>query len=296
MTCDSGRVSEALVEYERWLFVASIGRPDCCEIFLPNHALRSDRLLGPLNDRVPVPLEPDVREHAGPATVAIEKRMNPHRPVMQPHRLVQKGVLPHFPEDEIFKKSLELHRNLVPITAEVQVCLPEFTGPFTYISKHLTVQPLRPRQMKGRRALGGLRRQVLHHDLANVLGFCLVQLRTGVDVFSLQSRSIDGGFTGLKDPVAHSSLQSLRFEPARSSCVVCSTIDSNSSCQLPDLRARMSPGPLQRASVPSARTACSRSRSRGSTLESIRRPRPRASAMARTLEKLAAAWRPDRMR
>ena len=55
--------------------------------------------------------------------------MNPERPVMEPHSLLQESIPPCFPEDEIVEKSLKLHLDLVPVTAEVKALLAELTSP-----------------------------------------------------------------------------------------------------------------------------------------------------------------------
>src|SRR5271157_4651789 len=93
---------------------------------------------------MPVTLEPDVREHAGPAAVPVEEGVNPDRPVVEPHSLLQESFPPCFPEDEVVEKSLKLHLDLVPITAEVEVLLTELTSPHPDVAEHLLVKPLCP--------------------------------------------------------------------------------------------------------------------------------------------------------
>jgi len=78
---------------------------------------------------MPVTLEPDVREHAGPAAVPVQKRVNPDRPVVKPHSLLHERFPPCFPEDEVIEKSLKLHLDVVPVTAEVKALLAELTSP-----------------------------------------------------------------------------------------------------------------------------------------------------------------------
>ena len=51
---------------------------------------------------------------------------------------------PFFPEAEVVEKGLKLHRDLVPITAEVEILLAEFTGPLPHVPEHLLVKPLCP--------------------------------------------------------------------------------------------------------------------------------------------------------
>ena len=67
--------------------ISIVRRTDRRDVFLAHHALRPDRLLGPLDDPMTVPLQPDVRQHPSPAPVAVQERMDLHRPMMEPDRL-----------------------------------------------------------------------------------------------------------------------------------------------------------------------------------------------------------------
>ncbi len=111
--------------------------------------------------------------------------MNPDCPVMEPGGLFQESVTSFLPEDEVIEKGLNLHLNLVPVTAQVQVLLPKFTGPFPDVAEHLFVKAPYPSQGKRCRATRGLGGKVLHHDLADVLCFGPVQIRPGADSFLL---------------------------------------------------------------------------------------------------------------
>src|SRR3954462_9021567 len=95
---------------------------------------------------MPVAFEPDISEHASPAAVPVWKRVNRDRPVMKPHGLLQERIPLCLPEVEVVEKGLKLHRNLMPVTAESEVFLAEFTSPLPDLAEHLLVKPLCPEE------------------------------------------------------------------------------------------------------------------------------------------------------
>ena len=72
--------------------ITVVRRTDRRDVFLAHHAPRPDRLLGPLDDPMSVPLQPDVRQHPGPAPVAVQERMDLHRPMMESDRLGREAL------------------------------------------------------------------------------------------------------------------------------------------------------------------------------------------------------------
>ena len=130
--------------------------------------------------------------------------------------------------------------------------------------------------------------------LSDVLGLSPVQIGPGVDALSLQARHIDWGFTRQEAPVTQSSLQSLRFEPARAhSALLDHRLDILFTHRL-DFKSR---GPLHQGNellrlpfrlLPSQIASID--------LGIQAETEAQGSAMATMFAKLAAAWLPDRTR
>ena len=68
--------------------------------------------------------------------------------------------------------------------------------------------------------------KILHNDFADASASARFNSVLVLISFRFSPRNIDRGFAPQRFPTTHPSLQSFRFEPARSSWVVCSTIDS----------------------------------------------------------------------
>ncbi len=85
------------MKLKEWSFVALISGFDGGKVLGANDALGSDGLFGPHDDLGAMLLQPNVREHPGPSTVSIQKRMNPDGSVVKSRRLFHKIVPKLFP-------------------------------------------------------------------------------------------------------------------------------------------------------------------------------------------------------
>ena len=99
---------EPPLKFDQRPLVPLVGRTDRRQVLVPDHAPRADRFLGPRSDWVLMPLQPDVRQHPGPTTVAVEERVDSDRAVVKPRGLLREAIPLPFPEGEVVEECLEL--------------------------------------------------------------------------------------------------------------------------------------------------------------------------------------------
>src|SRR4051812_46675608 len=108
------------VEVNQGSIVAAVGGLDRRDVLVANNARLANRRLRPDNDSVSIPLQPNISHQSSPAAIAVEKRMNGHRSMMQPRGLLDPGHLKGGPTRQVVEQHLQVARDSVKSDAYVE--------------------------------------------------------------------------------------------------------------------------------------------------------------------------------
>lgn len=179
----------AEVEGEERLQVVGIGGSQGGEILGTNRALSSDRG-GPLDERLLMDPQPDVREHPRPPAVTIAEGVDLHGPVMDEDGLLKEIGQIRLPAVDVVAELGEVFGDVAWIAADREMDGADPPRPRPDLTEHLGMQPQHPPESKRGDSTGWLRYEVADHGMADILCLDDRQLRSGADMPFPQSIEI----------------------------------------------------------------------------------------------------------